>query len=343
MEAVADNLREVRPTIVLAVPRFFEKMHARVLATVESAPAPRRKLFRWAIRVGKTTAPLRQRRQPLPLPLKAKMALAERLVFRKLKDRVGGRMRFFVSGSAPLPPHIADFFYAAGLTICEGYGLTETSPVISLNLPEDFRFGTVGKVIENVEVKIAPDDEILVRGPNIMKGYYKMEEVTRETLNGGWLRTGDIGRFDEDGYLVITDRKKDLLKTSGGKFVAPQPIENLLKTSPYVAIAVVIAEGRRFPSALLVPDFEKLERFARDAGIDCTDRSALVQDEKIQALFRDEVDQACTGLAQHEKIKKIVVVDREFSIANGEITPTLKVRRRHVEQLFKAEIERVYQ
>jgi long-chain acyl-CoA synthetase len=255
---------------------------------------------------------------------------------------LGGRIRFFISGAAPLPRHVAEFFYAAGIEICEGYGLTETSPLVSLNRPGHIRFGTVGPVIRNVEVRIAPDGEILVHGPNIMRGYYKQDELTVQSIVDGWFHTGDIGDFDEQGNLRITDRKKDLLKTSGGKYIAPQPIENLLKQSTYVAMAVVVGHGRQFPSALIVPDFAQLEQFASASGIATLDRTELTRHESVHRMLEEEVRAACKDLAQYERIKKILVMDREFSIENGEITPTLKVRRKEVERRYAAEIQQLY-
>ena len=264
------------------------------------------------------------------------------MVFSKLRARLGGRLRFFVSCAAPLPKNVAEFFLAAGIKICEGYGLTETSPVVALNYPDSLRPGTVGRIIQNVEVRIADDGEILVQGPNVMLGYYKSDDLTRETIVDGWLHTGDIGRLDADGYLIITDRKKDLCKTSGGKYIAPQPIENQLKTSRYVSVAVVIAHGRRFPSALIVPDFEELKQFAVEHGIDAATPDALSAHPAIQQLIEREVETACSPLARYEQVKKVAVLQREFSIERGEITPTMKVRRREVEKRYSVEIEKLY-
>ena len=342
IEAVPQNLLEVKPTVAVGVPRFFEKVHDKVQAAVAAAPAIRRGLFNWAIGVGKATAPYRLKNEPLPLGLRWQSGLADRLVFAKLRGRLGGRIRFFLSGAAPLPRHVADFFFAVGIKICEAYGLTETSPVISLNYPNSLRFGTVGKVIKNVHVKIADDGEILARGPNVMLGYYKDEEKTAEALRDGWFHTGDIGKIDEDGYLSITDRKKDLFKTSGGKYVAPQPIENQIKTSGYVSTAVVVAEGRKFPGALIVPDFEKLQRYAEQQGIDVANRGTLVRHARIVSMMEKEVDSACQGLARHEQVKKVALLEEEFSIDRGEITPTLKVRRREVERRYADRIEDIY-
>ncbi len=342
IEAVPENLREVRPTIAVGVPRFFDKVQDRVLAAVADAPALRRKLFHWALAVGEAALPYELEHRPLPGPLRLKRRLTDKLVFSKLRARLGGRLRFFVSGAAPLPKHVAEFFLAAGIKICEGYGLTETSPVVSLNSPDTLRPGTVGRVIKNVEVRIADDGEILVRGPNVMLGYYKRDELTRETIVDGWLHTGDVGRLDDDGYLIITDRKKDLCKTSGGKYIAPQPIENRIKTSLYVSAAVVIAQGRKFPCALIVPDFERLKQFATERGIAETTPDALAAHPDVRQLIEKEVEAACASLARYEQVKKIVLLRSEFSIERGEITPTMKVRRREVEKRYSVEIEKIY-
>ncbi len=342
LDTVAENLSEVRPTVVLGVPRFFEKLYARVIDAIAHSSAQRQRLFHWGVAVGREALPYRLEDKPMPAGLRWRYRLADRLVFAKLRRRLGGRLRFFVSGAAPLAKHLAEFFYAAGVTICEAYGLTETSPLISSNLPGALRFGTVGKPIRNVEVKIAADGEILVRGPNLMHGYYRMEEETARTIVDGWLHTGDVGKLDADGYLAITDRKKDLFKTSGGKFIAPQPIENHLKVCASVSTAVVIAEARRFPSALIVPHFEKLEKYAAAKGLAVKTRAELAAHPEIIQLVEREIAEACADLAQFERIKKFVLLAEDFTIANGEITPTMKVRRRQVELRYAAEIEKMY-
>jgi long-chain acyl-CoA synthetase len=342
VEAVAQNLLEVRPHIMVSVPRVFEKIYAKVMDQVLTSPALRRKIFFWALKTGKSCAALKLAGKVVPGGLSIKRSIAAKLVFSKIIAKTGGRVRLFVSGGAPLSKDIAEFFYAIGLTILEGYGLTETSPVISINTFEATRLGTVGKVIPGVEVKIAADGEILARGPNIMKGYYKKEAETREVFEEGWFKTGDIGRFDEDGFLVITDRKKDLIITSGGKNIAPQPIENLLKTSPYVANAVVIGDRRRFVSALVVPQFEKLAEYAKGQGIAFAGMEELVRDKRIVAFLLDEVTKATPQLASYERIKKIAVLPRDFEIEKGEITPSLKVRRANVTAAYQALIDGLY-
>jgi long-chain acyl-CoA synthetase len=340
---VPEALEKVRPTVLSAVPRFYEKLYRRIKETADAAPAPRRQLFRWAVETGFESVSYRLEGRPMPLGLRLRFALADRLVFSKIRRRLGGRVRLLTSGGAALPRQVAEFFYAVNLPILEGYGLTETSPLIAASRPERMRFGTVGKPIRNVEVRIAEDGEILVRGPNVMRGYYKMDQETAEALADGWFHTGDIGSFDADGFLTVIDRKKDLLKTSGGKYIAPQPIENRLRNQPYIADAVVIADNRRFPSALIVPDFDRLGHYAREHGIADNSPSDLAKNPKIVALLEQQVAEACASLAHFEQIKKIAVLDHEFSLAAGEMTPTMKVRRREVERRYKDEIEKLYE
>lgn len=342
IESVPLNMNEVKPTLAVGVPRFFEKVYGRVMAAMADAPAVRRKIFEWAVGVGKATTPYRLAGTPLPPVLGFKHRLAEKLVFHKLRGRLGGRIRMFVSGAAPLARHLAEFFYALGLPIYEAYGLTETSPLVSINSIGSLKFGTVGQIIPNVEVRIAEDGEILVRGPNVMQGYYKMEEQTAEVMDGEWFHTGDIGQLDDDGYLSITDRKKDMFKTSGGKYIVPAPIENLLKSSPLIETAVVIAEQRNFPSALIVPEYAALRSWAESEGIASSTNEELCAHPQAQDHVRAEIEQLCSGMAQYEQIKKIVLLSEEFSIAGGELTPTMKVRRRQVDEKYAKQIEEIY-
>jgi long-chain acyl-CoA synthetase len=327
---------------MVSVPRLFDKIYARVIDQVLAGSALKKKIFFWAVRVGKKRGQMKLRGEPVTGWLKFRYGVAQKLVFSKILAKTGGRVRFFVSGGAPLSKDIAEFFYAAGLTVIEGYGLTETSPVIACNTIEGVKFGTVGRPVPGVEVKIAPDGEILTRGPNLMKGYYKKEAETREAVIDGWLHTGDIGAFDDEGFLVITDRKKDLIITAGGKNVAPQPIENLLKTSPYITNAVVVGGNRKFISALIVPNFDKLEAYARAGDIPFGNRAELVGREEIRNFLLAEVNRCTPNLAPYERVKKIVLLDREFEIEAGEITPTLKVRRSIVEQKYKGLIDTMY-
>jgi len=342
VETVAENLLEVRPHIMVSVPRLFEKLYARVMETVLSGSGLKKKIFFWAARVGLAYSHKTLNRQPASGWLKFRRKLAHTLVFSKILQKTGGRVRFFVSGGAPLSKDIAEFFHALGLVVLEGYGLTETAPVIAVNTFENIKFGTVGKPIPGVEVMIAPDGEILVKGPNVMKGYYKKEAETREAFEGGWFHTGDIGHLDEEGFLVITDRKKDLIITAGGKNVAPQPIENQLKRNPYIANAVVIGGRRKFISALIVPDLEKLGAYASQNGIIYASPAELVAKEEIKKFLLDEVDRYTPNLAPYEKIKKILLLDRDFAVELEEMTPTLKVKRNIVEEKYKDLIDALY-
>jgi long-chain acyl-CoA synthetase len=342
VETVAQNLLEIKPHIMVSVPRVFEKIYAKVMDNVLSSSGLKRKIFFWAIKVGKTWGALKISGRDIPASLRFKRNLAHKLVFAKIIARTGGRVRFFVSGGAPLSKDIAEFFYAIGLIILEGYGLTETAPALSINTFEAIRFGSVGKPIPDVEIRIAPDGEILAKGPNIMKGYYKKEAETREVFEDGWFKTGDIGHIDGDGFLVITDRKKDIIVTSGGKNVAPQPIENLLKTIPYVSTAVVIGDRKRFVAALIVPNFEKLEEYARNVGIAFKDRWELVRNEQVVNFIKAEVDRATPGLATYEKIKRIALLEREFEIEKDEITPSLKIKRNIIEDRYRDLIDDLY-
>jgi long-chain acyl-CoA synthetase len=342
VESVAQNLLELRPHIMVSVPRVFEKIYTKVMDQVLVSPIIRRKIFFWALNVGRDFGARKLAGRPIPAGLGLRRSIAHKLVFSKIIARTGGRVRFFVSGGAPLSREIAEFFYALGLVVLEGYGLTETAPVLAVNTFEDLKFGTVGKPIPGVEIRIASDGEILARGPNVMKGYYKKDAETREVTEGGWFHTGDIGHLDEDGFLVITDRKKDLIVTSGGKNVAPQPIENILKMSPYIANAVVLGDRKRFVSALIVPDFEKLEAYARAHGIPFKDRDELVGSTRVVEFMRAEVEKATPLLASYERIKKIVLLGRDFDIEEGEITPSLKVRRSIVEGKYQDLIESMY-
>lgn len=341
-DSVPVNLQEVRPTIVLSVPRLYEKMYARVLQNAVSSGALKRRIFFWARKVADRRADLLLAgRRPGRL-LERQYAVAQKLVFSKIKERTGGRLRYFVSGGAPLAPEINKFFYAVGLTILEGYGLTETSPVIAVNTPDAFRIGTVGKPIPGVEVKIAADGEILTRGPGVMKGYYNNPVATAEAIDSeGWFHTGDIGEL-RDGFLAITDRKKDIIVTAGGKNIAPQPIENRVKTNKFVSQAVMIGDRRKFPSLLIVPNFEQLEAWAKRGNLLWTDRSQLIAMPTVQAKMNEEVMGELEGLAHFEAPKKVALLEHDFSIESGEMTPTQKVKRRVVDQHYKRLIDSLY-
>ena len=341
IETVAENLLEVRPTIMISVPRLFDKIYAKVMDNVLTQSPLKRKIFFWALKVGKKYGARKIRHRGIPWGLGVRRRLAAKLVFSKIVEKTGGRVHFFVSGGAPLSSDVAEFFYAIGITILEGYGLTETSPVLTCNTFDKMKFGTVGTPVPGVEIRIAKDGEILAKGPNVMKGYYKKDQETREAFEGGWFHTGDIGHFDEEGFLVITDRKKDLIVTAGGKNVAPQPIENLLKTNPYVQNAVVVGGGRKFISALIVPNFERIEAYARTSGIPFASRKDLVEREEIVNFMLAEVNRTTPHLASYERIKKVVLLDRDFDV-DSELTPSLKVKRHIVEKTFKALIDFLY-
>jgi long-chain acyl-CoA synthetase len=325
------------------VPRFFEKFYTRLMDKVREAPRPKRKLFDWAVSVGQQALPFLLAEKPLPGGLLLRYRVANWLVYRKLRTQLGGRMRTFVSGAAPLARELNEFFHALGLNILEGYGLTETSPVIAVNIPGTNRLGSVGRPIPGVEVKIAPDGEILTRGPHVMKGYHKMEQETREVLREGWFYTGDIGFLDEDGFLSVTDRKKDLIKTAGGKFVAPQPIENQLKQSPYIQSAVVVGDRRKYAAALLVPHLSNLERYAAEQGIACTSAAQLLAHPAVRSLVQGEVDSVNRELAQYEQLKRFALLEQDFSFDNEQLTYTQKVRRRKIEEHFGDVIEQLYE
>ncbi len=342
IDTVPVNLQEVKPTIVLSVPRLYEKMYARVLETALTGGFVKKKIFFWARGVADRWASERLAGRRPGGMLAWQYGIAQKLVFSKLKARTGGRLRYFVSGGAPLAPEINKFFYAAGLEILEGYGLTETSPVIAVNTPENFRIGTVGKPIDGVEVKIAADGEILTRGPHVMKGYYNKPEVTREAIDpDGWFHTGDIGEIS-DGFLAITDRKKDIIVTAGGKNIAPQPLENKVKTNKYVAQAVMIGDKRKFPSMLVVPNFDQLERWATKRNIIWTDRAQLLRMPTIQAKMEREVARELEGAAHFEVPKKVGLLEHDFSIESGELTPTQKVKRRVIDKNYKSLIDSLY-
>jgi long-chain acyl-CoA synthetase len=342
LETVGRDVLVVRPTIMTGVPRVYEKFESRIMQKGQDLPQPRRTLFHWGVNVARARARAEMNgRRPSGL-LKLEAALAERLVWSKIRENVGGRLHTMISGSAPLPIEVAEFFHGIGLPITEGYGLTETSPVLTGNPPGAARAGSVGKPIPGVEIAIAPDGEILARGPNIMRGYYNKPAETAGVMRDGWFHTGDIGRLDGDGYLTITDRKKDLLVTSGGKKIAPQPIEAILKRSPLVAEAVVLGDRRKFAAALIVPDFAALERRLRDLGRPIDARESLVARDDVKALYDEIVDALNRELSQFERIKKIRLLPREFSIESGELTPTLKIRRKVIEQNWREPIEEIY-
>jgi long-chain acyl-CoA synthetase len=340
---VGDNLVEVKPDVFAAVPRLFEKMRARIMDNVATQPASKQKVFKWALGIAEQRLDYRVTRKPMPLGLKIKSAIADKLVFHKILERLGGRVRYVLSGGAPLSPELAAFFIGAGVEILEGYGLTETSPVIAVNTPDRRRIGTVGPLIPGVEVTIAGDGEILTRGPHVMKGYWNNPEATAQAIDGeGWFHTGDIGEVDADGFLKITDRKKDIIINAYGKNIAPQPLEALLKSSPYIGTPVLIGDRRKFLTALIVPNFEKLERDAAALGIQWNSREELLHHDRVRGIYQDEIDRFNRNLDRQEKIRRFALLPRDFTIDADEITPSLKVKRKVVDKRYKNLIDEMY-
>jgi long-chain acyl-CoA synthetase len=339
MEKVVDNFVEVRPTVAVSVPRLFEKIYARVVG----GAGLKGKIAHWAVAVGGRVVDARMAGREPGGALGVQARLADRLVFSRLRARTGGRLHTFISGGAPLSAEIARFFFAAGLPVFEGYGLTETSPVIAVNKPSAVRLGTVGTVLPGVEVRIGDQGEILARGPNVMKGYWNNPGATAEVIDAdGWFHTGDVGELDADGFLKITDRIKNILVTAGGKNVAPQPIENVAAMSPFVAQVVMIGDRRAFPSLLVVPDFENLLPWAKEHGIGTTDRAALAAEPRVRALLEQETIGRLRGFARYETPKKVAVIPDELTIDDGSLTPTLKIKRRVVEERYRDLIESLY-
>jgi long-chain acyl-CoA synthetase len=336
---LAQALTEVQPNIFIAVPRVYEKIRQQVI--LKATGFPRSAIYRWALAVGRA-----HRAETLaetqPAALSWKMKIANRLVFSKVRAGMGGKAEEFISGGAPLGRELAEWYADIGISIHEGYGLTETSPVIAVNTPAAHKLGTVGKPVANLEVRLADDGEVLVRGPSIFKGYWNRPEETRNAFVDGWFKTGDIGQLDTDGYLSITDRKKDLIKTSGGKFIAPQPIENTLKLNPLIGTAVVIGDRRKFPAVLISPHFPVLQDWARANQVEFTSREILVANVKVQVLYEGIVEELNQNLARFEKLKRVLLVAEEFSAADGTMTHTFKVRRRGIEERYRTLIDEMY-
>lgn len=343
LEAIGINLREVRPTIFVGVPRIFEKIFQRVKEKTAEKGRLNVSILNWAVDVGKAYARLSINHLKIPALLVLKHKIADKLIFSKMRAALGGRIRLLVSGGAALPEELALIYIGAGIPIVQGYGLTETSPVITAGLVDNNRVGTVGKPIGNVEVRIAADGEIETRGPNVMQGYYNKPQETRDVFTeDGWFKTGDIGTIDEDGFLRITDRKKELFKTSGGKYIAPQPLEQLIKGSRFVNQVVLIGNGRNFPSALIVPDWEMLNSYAQLKGIKAASRAELCTHPRIIDLFERQVAGLMPDVAQYERVKKVALLENELTIEGGELTPTLKVKRRVVDEKYREIIDSLY-
>jgi long-chain acyl-CoA synthetase len=344
IDKVGDNLKEVRPHFLCSVPRVFEKVYAKILAGVQAGSPVKRRIFHWAMDVGRKVSKLQQQGRPIPGPLALQHRLAHKLVFAKLHEALGGRLVWAVSGGAPLARDIAEFFHAAGILILEGYGLTETCPALTFNRPDRFKFGSVGQVLPGIQLKIAADGEILARGANIAtRGYHKQPDATREVFEpDGWFHTGDIGRLDDDGFLYITDRKKDLIVTAGGMNIAPQNIENLLKADPFISQVMVYGDRRPYPVALITVNPDELKKFTQDQGILASDPEVLVKDRKVVERVARTVEEKNSQLQSYAKIKKFAVLPGDFTIDGGELTPTLKVKRKVVTEKHRQALEELY-
>jgi len=343
LEKIVENMKEVSPTILVSVPRLFEKIYSGVLTNIESASRLKKKIFHWSVRAGK----LRIKKEVGGAKLNAlerfKLSVADKLVFSKLREFTGGKLERFISGGAPLSKEIAEFFWAAGMKIYEGYGLTETAPVLTLNGPGRVRLGSVGKAIPGTEIKIARDGEILVKGGQVMKGYYKNEEATREVIDGeGFFHTGDIGYLDEGGFLFITDRKKNIIVTAGGKNVAPQPVEDAIKQSPYIAEAILVGDGRKFISALIVLDRENIRGWALENGVEMEPYERFVRDERLVEFISKEIERRTERFSNFERVKKFRILPRDLTMEENELTPSLKVRRRVVLEHFADVVDEMY-
>jgi long-chain acyl-CoA synthetase len=343
IESVGQALLEVHPTMAAAVPRLFEKIYAGIIEKGRREHGLKRKTFDWALRVGHDSVPWKAYNKTPSPGLKVRWAIADKLVFSKIRAGLGGRIRTFVSGGAPLAPELAEFFWSVGMPVYQGYGLTETSPVVTSNRPGDQKVGTVGRPIPTVEVRIAEDGEIFVKGTCVMQGYFGKPEATKEVLSAdGWFATGDIGRLDPDGFLIITDRKKELLKTAGGKYVAPSPIENLLKTSPYILNARGVGTQRKVCSVLVVLNGPVVESEAKSRGHEFAAPSQMLTDTWVRDLISGEIERLTANLAQYEKPKRFALLEQDFTFASGEMTYTMKMKRRVIEERYQDVIARLY-
>ncbi len=342
IETISLNMTEARPTIIFTVPRLFDRIKMNILKQISAEKQAKQKVFHWALSIGeKYHQQIKEKGRPSKI-VSMQHSLADKLVYHKIKKKFGGRLRYFVSGGAALPQKIGEFFQSLDISILEGFGLTETSPVTHVNRPEKIKYGTVGPAVNNVEVKIAEDGEILLKGPNIMKGYWKDEAATNEVIVNGWFHTGDIGEVDKEGYLKITDRKKHIIVTSGGKNIAPMPIENMIAESPYVDQVVVIGEKRPFLIALIVPDFSKLKEFATAEHISVSGNKALIEHKSVQSLYEKLMRTVSRQLATHEKVRKFVLIEDPFTVENGHMTPTLKLKRKAITTKYANEIDKTY-
>ena len=339
---VLEAMQEVRPTCMVSVPRLYEKIYSAARHKVSEGSRAKRKLFEWSVKVGSRYAYAKKRGERVGPLLAARHAVADRLVLHKVRDIVGGPKNFFSAGGAALAADIEEFFFAAGLLVCQGYGLTETAPMLTCNRPGDFRFGTVGKVIPGCELRIAPDGEVLARGPNVMRDYFAKPKETAEVFEDGWFKTGDIGEFDEDGFLRITDRKKDLIITSGGKNIAPSRIESIIGQDYYIEQVAAVGDGRHHVAALVVPHFEALELWARQRGLTYDSLVAMVRDHRIVDFIGQRIDERQQALPHHERVRKFTLLTERFSQLGGELTPTLKNIRAAIAAKYAHAIESMY-
>ncbi len=333
----------MNPHIFAAVPRVYEKVYGRVMDNVSKAPAARQKLFWKALDVGKQVLSFRAQKKTPDVVLALQHFVLDRLVLHKIRALLGSRFRYCISGGAPLSKELAEFFWAAGVEVYEGYGLTETSPVIAVNYPAAWRLGTVGRILPGVECKIAPDGEILTRGPHVMRGYFNKPEATKEAIDAdGWFHTGDIGRIDEDGFLSITDRKKEIIVNANGKNIAPAPIEGFLKGNPFISLPVILGDRRRYLSCLIIPNFEKLKDWAGQNGLGSLSFESLAEEPRVRDLYQKAIDEWNAEKPHEQQIVKFAVLPADLSIEGGELTPTLKVKRRIIDQKYKAIIDGLY-
>ena len=343
METVGENMNEISPSVVICVPRFFEKMHAKIMHGLNSSSNLKKRMFSWALNVGKDYTNILNAKQNIPFSLSIQHKLAEKIIYSKVRNKLGGNIKFFISGGAPLSSNIAEFFAGIGITILEGYGLTETSPVLTSNTPEEIRFGSVGKKLDNVEIKIAKDGEILAKGPNIMLGYYKNDKATKDVFNkDGWFCTGDIGEIDNDGFLKITDRKKSLIVTSAGKNIAPAPLENAINDSKFIEQSIVIGDKRNFISAIIVPNFESVNSYLLSIGKDSLSNDAIIDHQDVINLIQEEIISSMKRFSSFETIKKFKLIPSQFMLEKGEMTPKMSIVRKKVIENYLEVIESIY-
>jgi len=342
VDKVVENIVEVRPSAMVSVPRLFEKIYSRIYENVHLMPPPKRKLFHWAVEVGRAYVYRRYVEQKPVGLLGVKYRLADKLIFAKIRQKFGGKLKFFISGGAPLDKTINEFLWIIGIPTFEGYGLTETSPAVTLSGLQQTRFGSVGRTLEQTEVKLAADGELLVRGPQVMQGYYRNEQATADTFEDGWFKTGDIARIDEEGYVYIVDRKKEIIVTAGGKNIAPQPLENELKLDKYISQAFVYGDRKPYLIALITPNMERLIELGHEENLDYFDVEELAANEKVRALFAERIEQLNAELPPYETIKKFVLLPRDFSVEGGELTPTLKLKRKVIYEKYRERIESLY-